>query len=603
MKQRLLFLLRLYVTLILIFVTQKIVFMLVNMGHADGASFGSCVAVLWHGLHLDSVTACYILLVPLIVVLISGFFRNFALRKVLMPYYVIIGVLMALVFAIDTILYYYWGAKFDAAELFYAANPSEIFINLKVWVVIVAVLALGALSFHYCRRLAHATTAKVGKLKNRWSLLMLLLVAGLLFLGMRGSVTQSTANPSYAYFSRYSFCNHSALNPVFNLMHSMFKTQDLTKEFDIMPIDEAESIVAPCYETDGEIIDTLLNCQRPDILMIIWEGGGSQMVMNDSVGPNLMRCSREGVNFNNCYANSFRTDRGIVSLLSGWVALPTTSLIKMNDKCQRFPGIAETLHDNGYATRFIYGGDVDFTNMRGYLHEVGFERVGGNEEFPGSRRLSPWGAPDAYLMLPSVLQYNVSDTTPRFDVMLTISSHDPWQVPMQRLKDERLNAFCYTDSCLGVLLDSLRQSPEWKKLLVIIVPDHGVPFSTAQATGSPAVAKIPLIMTGGAVRGHRDLSPIMNQTDIAATLFAQMGIDAKGFIFSRNVLSPSYSNRYRFAFHSFKNGINLFDDDNTILQLDCTDVSVNAVNGEATSDKVRFMKALLQYIYQKSGEL
>ena len=47
-QSRLPALLRLYITLVLIFVTQKMVFMAVNAGMAGDAPFGSCVAALWH---------------------------------------------------------------------------------------------------------------------------------------------------------------------------------------------------------------------------------------------------------------------------------------------------------------------------------------------------------------------------------------------------------------------------------------------------------------------------------------------------------------------------------------------------------------------------
>lgn len=105
MSTRILFLLRLYITLLLVFVGQKVVFMLVNIGHAAGAPFGSCAAVLFHGLKLDSVAACYLLVVPLIVLVVSCFLRSTALRKVLVPYYWFAAVLMALLFVADVILY------------------------------------------------------------------------------------------------------------------------------------------------------------------------------------------------------------------------------------------------------------------------------------------------------------------------------------------------------------------------------------------------------------------------------------------------------------------------------------------------------------------
>ena len=155
---RLLFLLRLYITLLLIFVTQKAIFMLVNQGFADGAPFLSCLNSLWHGLRLDSVTACYIIILPAVAVIVSFFFRRFPLRRVLMPYYVVVALLMAVIFVADTILYHFWGAKLDANDLMYATNPKDMLASLSLWVIIAAFAILGFVVWHYIRRLRHATT-------------------------------------------------------------------------------------------------------------------------------------------------------------------------------------------------------------------------------------------------------------------------------------------------------------------------------------------------------------------------------------------------------------------------------------------------------------
>ena len=597
--------LRLYVTLLLIFVTQKVVFMLVNMGYAGGAPFGSCIAALWHGLRLDSVTAAYILIIPLLVMLVSCFFKRFPLRKVLKPYYILIGTLMALVFVADLVLYHFWGAKIDAADLIYAAKPKDMLASVQWWTIPLGALLIALLAFHYCRRLLHASSWKKNKkvvtvlnpVQSRWSALLFLPLAGLVFLGMRGGISESTANPSYAYYSKYPFCNHSALNPLFNMLHSMFKTEDLANEFVFMPDEEAETMVAPLFESNLVITDSLLNVSRPDILLIVWESGGWDMVMNDSVAPNLMRYSREGVSFTDCYSNNFRTDRGLVSLLSGWMGLPTTSLMKMNDKCRKLPGLAKTMHDNGYATRFVYGGDIDFTNMRGYLLETGFDAVLGSEDFPRSRHESSWGAPDEYTLLPCVVA-DETNTSPHFTTLLTLSSHEPWQVPIHRLVDDRKNAFAYTDSCIGVLVDSLRTMPGWDNLLVIIVPDHGVALNSSQSTSDPSVSHIPMVWTGGAVREHRDIDVVMMQSDLPATLLAQLGIGSHEFIFSRNVFSPHFAERYLFALHCFKNGCNLIDSTG-VTRFDCADRKCLPEGMENES----LLQALIQYIYQRTSKL
>ncbi|MBQ1408330.1 MAG: sulfatase-like hydrolase/transferase [Bacteroidales bacterium] len=638
MFSRLKFIFRLFVTLILIFVIQKIIFMLVNMGHADGAPFGSCLAVLWHGLRLDVTSACYIIIIPALVMLVSFFFRRFSMRKVLMPYYILASLLMAAVFIADTVLYYFWGAKLDAGELIYADKPKVALAGLEWWAVVTMFVILGLVTWCFTRCLRRVTPVRLKAPRSRWSSLVFIPLAALIFLGMRGSVTQSTANPSFAYFSQYQFCNHSALNPFFNISRSLFKTVDFENEFKIYDRDEVEALVAPNYVFDPSITDTLLRHGsplrpakgnvRPDILLIVWEGGNWDMVMNDSVGPNMMRFAAEGVNFTRCYANSFRTDRGIVSLLSGWMGMPTTSLMKMADVCRKLPGIAESLAGEGYATRLIFGGDIDYTNMRGYLLETGFVTVDGSAFFPDTKHASSWGAPDNFTLLPTVLCYphhpfkqsNIvgrADGAPQafkhFDVLLTLSSHEPWIVPMQRLADERKNAFAYTDSCIGVLVDSLRAMPEWNNLLIIITPDHGVQMDASQSLADPKLAHIPMVWTGGAVRGHRNIDVIMNQSDMIATLLAQMGVDASDFIFSRNVLSESYASGYQYALHSFKNGCNLIDNAG-VTRLDCVDLSTTTIEGSdtiawtgikpvPTTRKSFFVKALLQFIYQRTGRL
>ena len=92
------------------------------------------------------------------------------------------------------------------------------------------------------------------------------------------------------------------------------------------------------------------------------------------------------------YANSFRTDRGLVAILSGYPAQPTTSIMKYPRKTQNLPAIAGSLRDTGYRTKYYYGGDADFTNMRSYLMSSGFENIISDQDFPVSERLSKWGS-------------------------------------------------------------------------------------------------------------------------------------------------------------------------------------------------------------------
>ena len=586
-------LLRLFALLLLIFVTQKVLFMLYNMGMADGAPFLSCLASLWHGLRLDIATACYLIIFPTLVILISFFFKQFPLRKVLMPYYILVALLLSLIFVADTILYSFWGAKLDANDLIYATKPKDMLASLPLWATLLAFFIVAAIAIGYVLLLRWVTPKQL-TLQSRWWSALMLPLAALIFLGMRGGLSESTANPSYAYFSQHPFCNHAALNPAFNIFHSLFKVQDLSKEFDTLPDEQVDALLGDSFTPDITLTDTLLNTDRPNVLLIIWEGAGLGMVGSDTVAPNLHRFMREGVYFSNCYANSYRTDRGLISVLSGWLGLPTTTLMKRPDICRNLPSIASSLKEAGYHTSISYGGDIDFTNMRLYFSETGFSSVRGGDAFPSSQRTSAWGVPDHFLLTPDL----IACERPFFATALTLSSHEPWEVPMHRLDDYRRNAFAYTDSCIGALINHLKSTPLWDSLLIIIVPDHGIPFEEGMSTSDVAVARIPMLWMGGAVRSAKNIDRLMSQSDLAATLLAQMRLSIEPFPFSRNILGKKYLSRRQFAMHSDKNCLNLILPEGSFFY-DC--VSDNLQPADNT--QFLFVKVLLQRLYKTTATL
>ena len=278
--------------------------------------------------------------------------------------------------------------------------------------------------------------------------------------------------------------------------------------------------------------------------------------------------------------------------------------MKMTDKCRKLPALAEALRKAGYSTRFTSGGDIDFTNMRAYFTETGFDEIVVDEAFPESINLSSWGSPDAYTLIPESFSFmNKKGNNPTFDAILTLSSHEPWEVPMQRLSNQRMNSFAYADSCIGVLIDKLRNTPQWDNLLIVIVADHGCPDAqNYQVLRDPVVAHIPLLMFGGAIKEPRVVDFLMNQSDIAATLLSQLGIDASQFVFSRNVFSPKFSNLRHFAVHAYKNAFNLIEPSG-VTSFDCVDYATDTVSGSPHKDSPEFSKALIQYIYQRTARL
>lgn len=601
LRDRMLFVVRLMLAFAVIFVFQKIVFTFCNLSYAGDLTVGDWLAIVWHGLPLDWVTICYLTAIPSLVVAVSFFVPNFRLRAWLLPYYILVSLLLSLIFVADVVVYGFWGSKIDATDLMYVQHPKEMLASVLWWQVMLGAFVIMACTAAFAWLMCWITPRRLTNRPRWFSVLVMIPLWALLTVGVRGGLKTSTANPSYAYFSSRVFLNHAALNPAFNMIHSMVKVEDFKAEFQYFDDEQFQRLVAGNYYVDGEVADTLLSTRRPDILLIVWEGGGKLMVMNDSVGEGLAALKKDGLYFSNCYANGVRTDRGLVSIFSGWPTMPTASLMKQSDMCGVLPGLAGALRGAGYSTRFVYGGDVDFTNMRGYLYESGFEKVEGAEAFPESRHLSDWGAPDKYLFEKYLSTIGQSDG-PTFTALLTLSSHEPWVVPTTRFADRRHNAFAYTDSCIYAAISQLRRSPYWENLLVIVVPDHGVPLYDGQANSDPSVAEIPMVWTGGALRRRGVVDQMFNQSDLAATLLAQLGIDASGFVLSRNVFSPKAETCYPFVTNVFKGGVNYIDTTG-ITQLECADCSVTYSTPAVSAMREARAKAFLQQLYTVTGHL
>jgi hypothetical protein len=61
--------------------------------------------------------------------------------------------------------------------------------------------------------------------------------------------------------------------------------------------------------------------------------------------------------------------------------------MKMTRGASRLPSLARTLQAAGYTTSFTYGGDINFTNMKGYLLATGFQHLTADTDFSRAERL------------------------------------------------------------------------------------------------------------------------------------------------------------------------------------------------------------------------
>ena len=606
MKKRIAYISLYFFTVLLIFILQKPLFMLYNGSIEKGFGFADYMQVMIHGASLDAATAGYLTAFPFLLVLISIWFRKFPLKKILYGYYILAAALISIIFVVDMALYTFWGFKLDASVFLYIDSPKEALASVSVGFILLRVLAILLLIALNSWVLLKITPSVLTATRKRIAgTAGMLLLGGVLFIIIRGGVTESTSNIGQVYFSNEPFLNHSAVNPDFSLLSSMGKSQDFASEFNFFDEEKRAALFDGLYPTtDGDSIIQVLNTKRPNILIILMEGFGGAFVEPlgglPDVTPHFNRLSKEGVFFTNCYSNSFRTDRGTVCTFSGYLGLPTASVMKIPAKSRTLPAIAEGLSKAGYKTDFLYGGDINFTNMKSYLLSTGYQRLTANTDFSLAEQTSnAWGVNDdiTFEYLYNQLR-NRKEEGPWHTAFLTLSSHEPFEVPYHRLEDKIPNAFAYTDECLGKFVDRLKQTPAWKDLLVICLPDHGFYYPREGSNAMPRFYHIPLLWLGGAVKQPMQVDKIMNQTDLAATLLGQLGLEHTAFTFSRNVLGSDY--KYPFAFYSFNNGFS-FRDSTGVTVFDNNSGSILFDEPEADESRLDKGKAILQTVYDDLG--
>lgn len=589
-----------YATFVVLFVLQKPLFLFLEKGSATQPVdniFTELPAVIWHGLPLDLSMAGYLSVIPGFLSIAVVWLKRDLVKPIMNIYFIIASLFITCSFLLNASLYPYWKYPLDSTPLFYFfTSPADAIASVSIWQVILSIVILIVLTVgvwftlrmrgekrqQYSRYSYGYGGFGSGK-RNRFddfdrhrgrTSIILLLLTGLLFLPIRGGITVSTMNTGQAYFSQNAYLNHSAVNPLFSLFESITHQEDFASQYRFMKDKEADKIFATMTSTSDENTYPLLNEATfkkgtPDILIVIMESFASDIMPSMGSYKDVAVCldsiAQQSILFTRFYANSFRTDRGMVSILSGYPAQPTTSIMRYPRKTSQLPSIARNLAKyKNYKTTYYYGGDADFCNMRSYLVSQGYQHIISDANFPIEDKLSKWGVPDHILAAKMMedIKAQQNEKRPMLRILQTSSSHEPFEVPYHRLKDKRLNAFAYTDSVMGAIVREYRKLPRWKNTLIVFVPDHVGGYKDNLNDHDRSRYQIPLILAGGAISRPMKVGIIGSQHDIAATLLGQLGVEHREFTFSKNMMSDATP---KFAFFAVNDAFGIVSEENSLI--------------------------------------
>ena len=599
-----------YVTSLIIMALQKPLFLIWYAERSAEATAAELWGVSWHGLLLDSTTAGYLSVIPWLLMLITVWIAipERVMRKVLNTYYLIVSLIVALGVAADIALFRHWGFRLDSTVLLYLKTPEEAAASITwndLWPALLLLIGYSALMFFALRPTSKIYRAERPSPIRRFSaMLTMLLLGGFLFLAIRGGTGTAPANVSKVYFSDNMFLNQAATNPIFSFISSATRSE--LKEGDYRYFsDEQCEMTFSAIKGNSDITATTshLTTQRPNVVLIILESLGrtvtDEIIDGREVTPNINRLRREGIWFENIYANSYRTDRGTVAIMSGYPTHPKASIMKYPQKAHTLPSIARALQQEGYATSFTYGGDANFTNTISYLYGTGIEQVIDERSLSFNvERDTKWGYDDDL-----VCQYFADKVLalaggiePFFATLLTLSSHEPFEVPHNAFGNKILNAAAFTDHHVGLMIDKWRANKEWENMLVILIADHGMPYPETVTIGDEIRQRIPMIWCGGVIDQSLEVDTFASQADLATTLLHQMGIPTDDFAFSKDIFDSTLPH---FGFYTYNNGFGIASPEGFVRH-DCTrDALVESRGEEQTIEEfTTYGKTLVQTLHK-----
>ena len=522
--------------------------------NADGTPYVAFVRGLW----FDTVVACYILILPISVVLLAasvGWYQR-GLRRFAVIW---AGAFYTVVFAISAsnIPYYAYFAKNINSSIFnwfsYADTTTGMILGERSWWIYIGmflvVLTLYIWIINRWLAWSHKRIASKPKGTPRWQYgLWSVLLIGLCVFGIRGRIGYNPIKISQSYYCNDPFLNQLGIAPAFNLLTSVLDDmRPENRELKLMPYDEAITQTRRLLSIEGQVDSAHVLARhipadsvqrRPNIVVILMESMSGALLQTlgqqKRLTPTLDSLYGCSWAFTNFYSAGIHTNHGITATLYSFPALMKRNLMKGTVTPRRH-GLPTVLKDLGYHNMFFMTHESQYDNMNAFLHTNGYDDVYAQEDYPSSERVNAFGVSDHYLFDFGLEKINeeAKKGKPWMATLLTISNHPPYMVPEwfeAQSEKEELQIVEYSDWCIGNFLAKARQQNWYKNTLFVILADHGKIVGPIDSDLPESYNHIPLVIFGPGVKAEKT-DHLATQVDVMPTILGIMGVeyDFEGF--------------------------------------------------------------------------
>lgn len=612
MKNLIKFTLSLFAFWLVVFFFNRLFFVLYQMpiGKKISDTF-DIYRAFYKGYPIDFATATILTILPLLCAIAFFIFQKEKIKKV-QSFFVIFMLLVYIGVSLsDAGLYREWNGKINMQALEHFSNPAEVLKTLSLQLVAVYFVLLTVISFSfyflYKKWILPIVVPSTLVFNKRllFGLLYFIFIGALSVIIIRGGITNMPINQSIAYFSNDNMANDIAVNPLYNLIQDFDIKNKIPDEstYKLRSNEEAKAIIAEDFVATKDTTIEILNTQKPNLVYIFLESWSVDNISKlggiEGCTPSFNALCNDGLLFTNTYSNAYVSDQGIPAVLSGYPSVSRVAITNQPSKVTNLPCISEELAPLGYSSSFLFGGELVYGNLRGYLLEKKFTdltEVYDLTQYPKGSL----GVHDEYTFK-ELLQRLGQKKSPFLYGFFTQSTHMPydftpsdnWHSVANDPEKKYTESVHYADIHLGQFFAEAKKQAWYKNTLFVVVADHSHNTIKQWDGALPQKSKIPMLFIGGALKDEwkgKTVDKIVSQLDVTTTILHQLNISAERYPWSRNMMNPTTPSSAYYVFYGGGGYINdtgfaashLQNPSNVQSNISDT-TKANAMNNKATS--------------------
>ncbi len=563
MKQYVLTIIKLVLFWLLFFAIGRSLFLLMYYNKLANVSFLEIVQCFTNAFRLDFSTIAYLISFPLFLFSLQLCFKNKIIKILIYTVLTIELLFCSLIIFGEIGIYGEWLCKLNYKVLLYLRRPIEIIMTAKTHQIVLATLGIIFLTFggiFLCAKFIFSP--KIEPIK-KWYIKVFpafLIAGGITFVAMRGGFDAIPITQSAAYFSQKEILNDVAVNPVWNIMHSIGYFSDIdSSRYNFMSNTEAQNMLHRIRKNEKDSLSKIIEKENINVVIILLESWSADLVESLSgskgITDNFDTLVQKGILFTRTYSNGHRSQQAICSILSGFPSVPMYDITDNHAKYKNLPSLSKQMKTNGYHTSFYFGGNLDYGNIRSFLLHCQFDEIVEEKDIEKSLPRGKLGIHDQYMFAIHHQELNKKQT-PFFSILFTLSSHSPYDQPKNIApvnincpETPFLNSAKYCDHYLGEYFKSIKNESWYNNTLFILVGDHSHPTHiNKQYFYSSDYQHVPMLFFGEVIPKQwqgKQINCVCSHVDIAYSLLAQLNISNKDFQWGKNIFNP-YASQYAF---------------------------------------------------------